>query len=368
MYKVVVCGTGNVGRHALRAIVEHPQLELAGVRAFSAAKRGLDAGELIGTAPLGVTAVTELDEVLKIKADCVLYCGLGSTIPGGFDQTVDDLCTLLRAGFNVTASTLEHLIHPVIVPEALQKLSDACAEGGSSFYDTGINPGFAMDLWPITMTRLSRSIDQVRTTEVVDMSRYDSVMAREFMGFGKPDGPTPMDAMHQDSLRSPFYASLRQVADALGVTLSDVRYERENALAGRPVDVAIGRLEPGTVAALKMTFVGVVDGRDFLANSWVWRMSDDVAPGWPTGDQWLLEIDGDPQLRSCFDLSTGFDAKRPVSLTVATLNVNAIPALCQAAPGVQTNLTLPVFAGGYPAWRAGAKLPANRVHRVIGLI
>jgi 4-hydroxy-tetrahydrodipicolinate reductase len=352
MYSVVVCGTGNVGRHAVRAIVEHPQLKLVGVRAFSEAKRGVDAGDLIGTGQLGVTCVTELSEVLEIEADCVLYCGLGSAIPGGFDKAVDDLCALLRAGFNVTASTLEHLIHPVIVPETLKKLSGACAEGGSSFYDTGINPGFAMDLWPITMTRLSRSIDQIRATEVVDMCRYDSVMAKDFMGFGKPDGPTPMDAMHQDSLRSPFYASLRQVADALGVTLSGVRYERENALTDKPIDVAIGRLEPGTVAALKMTFVGIVDGRDFLANSWVWRMSDDVAPEWPNGDQWLLEIDGDPQVRSAFDLSTRFDAMRPVSLTVATLNVNAIPALCQAAPGVQTNLTLPVIAGGHPSWLA----------------
>jgi hypothetical protein len=156
--------------------------------------------------------------------------------------------------------------------------------------------------------------------------------------------------------RATRLAALSALSTLPSHALSDVRYERENALTDTPVDVAIGRLEPGTVAALKMTFVGVVDSHDFLANSWVWRMSDDVAPEWPTGDQWILEIDGDPQVRSAFDLSTGFDAKRPVSLTVANLNVNAIAALCQATPGVKTNLTLPVIAGGYPAWRAGAVL------------
>ncbi|MBL7496631.1 dihydrodipicolinate reductase [Frankia sp. CNm7] len=350
MYRVVVCGTGNVGRHALRSIVDHPDLELAGVRAYTAAKRGTDAGDLIGTGRTGVTCVVDLDDVLKTEADCVCYTALGSTVPGGFDRTLDELCTLLRAGFNVTSSALEHLVHPAILPDALRRLSDACAAGQSSFYDTGINPGFTMDLWPITMSRLSRTIDQLRVTEVVDMCRYDSGMARDFMGFGLPAGDRPIDAMHRDSPRSPFYASLRQVADAMGLTLSDVRYERAVAITDKPVDVAIGTLEPGTVAALKMMFIGVVDGRDFLVNSWVWRMSDDVAPEWPTGDQWILEIDGDPQVRSSFALSTTFDARRPVSLTVATLNVNAIPALCRAAPGVQTNLTLPVLAGGYPSW------------------
>jgi hypothetical protein len=38
-------------------------------------------------------------------------------------------------------------------------------------------------------------------------------------------------------------------------------------------------------------------------------------------------------------------------LTVAMLNVNAIPTLCQAPPGVYSNLTLPTFGGGYRALR-----------------
>lgn len=282
-----------------------------------------------------------------MKADCVNYSALGSTLPGGFESTLSELCQLLRAGFNVTSSTLESLIHPSIVPAALAELEAACAAGGSSFFDVGINPGFAMDLWPLTMLRMSRSVEQIRTTEVVDMKAYDSAMAGAFMGFGLPPGDRPIDDMHRDSYRSPFFASVKQVADAMGVRLDDVRYERQVAVTDRPVEVAIGTLDVGTVAALRMSFVGIVEGHDFIVNRWVWRMSDDVAPEWPGGDQWLLEIDGDPQLRSTFTLSTKTDAGRPVSLTVAMLNVNAIPTLCRVAPGVYNNLTLPNFGGGY---------------------
>jgi 4-hydroxy-tetrahydrodipicolinate reductase len=351
MFRVIQYGTGNVGRHALRALIERPDIELAGVRVFNPDKIGRDAGDLIDAARTGVSAVGTLEDVLRLDADCVNYSALGSTLPGGFDDVVEELCMLLRHGFNVTSSSLEHLIHPVIVPKALEALTDACAVGNASFYDTGINPGFAMDLWPITMTRMSRTIDQIRLTEVVDMKQYDSRMAGEFMGFGLEPGDRPIDAMHRDVYGSPFYASLRQLADAIGVTLDSVRYEREVATTDSKVEVAIGTLEPGTVAALRMRFIGVVAGEDFLVNSWVWRMSDDVAQDWPAGDQWLLEVDGDPQVRASFELSTKFDAKRPVSLTVAMLNVNAIPTLCQAPPGVYSNLTLPTFGGGYRALR-----------------
>ena len=225
MLRVVQWGTGNVGTHALRAIVDRADLELAGVKVYSEAKRGLDAGTLLGRGPLGVECVVDLEDVLALDADCVNYSAVGSTLPEAFDSTIDTLCVLLRHGFNVTSSSLEHLVHPVIVPEAMERLAQACADGGSSFYDTGINPGFTMDLWPITMSRLSRSIDQVRVTESVDMARYDSPMARDFMGFGLRRAiarSTPCTATWRTS---PFYASLRQVADAIGCRLDDVRYD-----------------------------------------------------------------------------------------------------------------------------------------------
>jgi len=153
--------------------------------------------------------------------------------------------------------------------------------------------------------------------------------------------------MHRNTARSPFYASILQVADAMDLELDGVRYRRDTAVTQSPVETASGILEPGTGAAMRMEVVGVVRGEPRFVNSWVWRMSDTVAPEWPVGDHWDLEIVGDPSIRSTLELSTTSGAGRPVSLTVATLNVKAIPTLCRVAPGVYTNVTLPNFAGGY---------------------
>ena len=62
--RVVVWGTGNVGRPALRAIAAHRDLELAGVIVANPDKVGRDAGELAGIEPLGVAATDDVDAVL----------------------------------------------------------------------------------------------------------------------------------------------------------------------------------------------------------------------------------------------------------------------------------------------------------------
>jgi 2,4-diaminopentanoate dehydrogenase len=55
-YRVVQWATGNIGTRALRSVIEHPTLDLAGVYVHSPGEAGRDAGELCGLDPLGVVA------------------------------------------------------------------------------------------------------------------------------------------------------------------------------------------------------------------------------------------------------------------------------------------------------------------------
>ena len=54
--RVIQWATGNVGLRSLKAIIEHPTMELAGVYVHSAAKVGVDAGTLCGLPPVGIAA------------------------------------------------------------------------------------------------------------------------------------------------------------------------------------------------------------------------------------------------------------------------------------------------------------------------
>ena len=72
-YRVIQWATGNVGRAAIEGVLAHPDLELVGAYVYSEAKAGRDVGELCGIDPVGVTATDDVDEILALDADCVVY-------------------------------------------------------------------------------------------------------------------------------------------------------------------------------------------------------------------------------------------------------------------------------------------------------
>lgn len=67
-YKVVVWATGRVGRLAIRAVADRPNLDLVGVWVHSESKDGKDAGTLAGIDPLGVAASARVNSLLRTQA------------------------------------------------------------------------------------------------------------------------------------------------------------------------------------------------------------------------------------------------------------------------------------------------------------
>ncbi|MDP9168067.1 MAG: dihydrodipicolinate reductase, partial [Actinomycetota bacterium] len=90
--RVIQWSTGTIGARGIRGIVDHPELELAAVYVHGSAKAGLDAGDLCGLPPTGIVATDDVEAIVAMGADCVLY------MPNAPD--VDQICRLLSAGTN----------------------------------------------------------------------------------------------------------------------------------------------------------------------------------------------------------------------------------------------------------------------------
>jgi hypothetical protein len=58
-----------MGIGALRAVIQHPGLELVGLVVNSEAKDGRDAGEVCGLPPVGVVATRYVERALRTDAD-----------------------------------------------------------------------------------------------------------------------------------------------------------------------------------------------------------------------------------------------------------------------------------------------------------
>jgi len=344
MLRVVQWATGTVGRHAVATIHDHPDLELVGALVYSADKAGRDVGELCGIGPIGVTATKDPDEIVALDADCVLYMPQGEMNPMG---ALDDICRLLASGKNVVSTAVTALIYPASMGQGVvDKLEAACAQGDSSFHATGIEPGWAAEVLPLTMSGLFNRIDSLLVQELLDYTTYDSAdMLFDIMGFGKAsDAPVPLaDPVLAGST---FKASLMLVADGLGATIDDFAYARRVAVADKAFDVKAGRIEAGTVSAQRFSCTAIIGGRPALTIEHITRLGDDQAPDWPSGRGWKVTVEGRPSMVLESRIAThGEDETDQGCLGTAMHAVHAIAPVCAAAPGIRTFLDLPTIVG-----------------------
>src|SRR5678815_4002926 len=100
MHRVIVWGTGFVGKAVLKSLLGHPEFEIAGVVVHDPAKDGHDVGDIVGGP---------------------------KTSMGVFH-------------------------YPPMIPAAYKdRIAKACEAGRTSFLSNGIDPGFGNDLFPMTL-------------------------------------------------------------------------------------------------------------------------------------------------------------------------------------------------------------------------
>jgi hypothetical protein len=342
--RVVQWTTGNVGQRSVRAVAAHPDLELVGCYAWSKDKVGRDVGELCGIEPLGVAATDDVDALLEARPDCVCYAASDG---GASEAALGDYVRILEAGVNVVTVSTPGLVHPpAFAGGARDRLAKAAEAGGSTLYASGIEPGFAGDQLPLTLLTMSRSIRSVRAQEIFLYDRYPVAFAMfEVFGFGQPPEHTPIMAM--PGIQSGTWGPVvHLVAAGLGVELDEVRETYERELTPRRLEVASGVIEAGTVGAVRMETIGVVGGREAIVVEHVNRMAPDVAPHWPTAEvdgTYRIVVDGDPSMRCDLVIGASAETASAEGMVATTMRVvNAIPAVCAAAPGLVSSLDLPL--------------------------
>ena len=332
--RVVQWATGNIGTRSLRAIIEHPDLELVGVHVHADDKVGKDAGELCGAGPTGVLATGSIDDVLALAADCVLY------MPQGCD--VDDVCRMLASGTNIVTTRGEFVRPASMDPEVRRRVEDACAEGGTSIHATGSSPGFISEALPIVLLTMHRRLDLLQIDEFADMSSRDSPeLLFELMGFG--GDPAAFDARRFGHLAHAFGPSLSVLADAIGLPIDAIESSGEVAVAAHDVEIAAGTVEAGTVAAQRPIVTALRDGEPLMRFRANWYVTTDVEPAWDLRETgWRVQALGDTpiDLEIRFPVDPAHYAEVSPGFT-AHPAVNAVATVCAAAPGIRTTFDLP---------------------------
>jgi len=350
-YRVVQWTTGNVGKSSVEAIAANPAFELVGCYAYSPDKVGRDVGELCGIDRLGVAASDDVDALLALKPDSVVYN------PMWID--VDELVRILSAGVNVV--TTASFITGHNLGRGRERIAEACRKGGSTIFGSGVSPGFA-ELLAIVSAMVCDRVDKVTVNEAADTTFYDSPATELPVGFGKPIDHPELPAMTAQGT-AVFGEAVRLVGDALGVEFDEVCCEAEYAKTTADLDLGSWTIAAGCVAGVYASWQGIVGGKTVVELNVRWRKGQTLEPDWKIDqDGWVMQIDGRPTVKTTvgflpppdFQAETIADFMTLGHIMTAMPTINAIPAVVAAAPGIATYNDLPLTLPH------GAVSPASR--------
>lgn len=337
--RVIQFSTGNVGIHALRTILERPDLELVGVHASSPDKIGRDAADLCGLPdPTGVTATNDLDALLALRADCVVYTSQAETRAVEAQQ---EIASFLRAGTNVVGTSFVWLVAPDFSDDWLRgPLQEACTAGDSTLYINGIDPGFSGDSLAYAALSLTTRATAITVQEIFDYGTYDDAeFTGASFGFGMPPEHTPI-LFAPGVLASMWGIQVRSLAADLGVELDDVQEWHETWSTPEPISCTMMDVPAGTVAAIRFGVRGLRDGVPVIAMEHVNRLTAAAAPHWPYPPDGHLGVhrvivEGSPGVEMNTHVGRGdVDHNQAGVIATAARAVNAIGAVCQAPAGI----------------------------------
>lgn len=347
--RVIQCGTGVAGKQALKAILANAALELAGLYVHSAGNVGRRAVDLAGlSGDCDVVATDSFERILQIDAEAVCYMMLMPDL--------DQICALLAAGRNVV-TTAGQILPAWHSAAAQARLDTACRAGNTSFYVSGINPGWVDEILPLTMSVLCRRIEQIHIREYADCSKYPAPHILNVMGFGHSaddvqNGKLPDLAI----MREFFQQSVAALAHGLELQLDEVRESRDFIYSERAYDIAAGHIPAGTIAGQRWRWVGIANGVERIVQETFWITAFDLGPDWPrSGEidndtQWRVTIEGAPSLRCTFEPRYSFLDRalsctpdyNPSGLATAMAAVNSLLPVAAARTGTLTSADLPL--------------------------
>jgi len=353
--RVIQYTAGVTGKIAIRAMADHPELELAGMLVWSKDKVGRDAGELAGIGPLGVIATDSLDEILRLDADAVSFMGLWPDL--------DLICPMLESGKHVVLTP--GLLYPKYLGEAVVgRLEDACAKGKACVFGGGISPGYVQCIAPITLSNLARRVDRITVEEFVDF--HDVAESPELIGSMLGFGRTLQDVRankhpHYDEMMPKFFnQTVALTADALCLDLDSIQDDIQYFVSPGGGEIASLKIAPGTIGGARCKFMGMKNGEAKITVVLNWACTYDLGEGWfdeseiSNSTQWRVTVEGDPSMRLTFEQADRFgkdggNARKSTehSFIITVMNVlHAIPYLVrETTPGIKHYGNLPLMAG-----------------------
>lgn len=349
--RVVVWGPGGLGSVCIHELTRLKEFELAGVYAYSASKHGVDVGTLIGAPEIGLNASNNVEEVLAIDCDCILYCARDLATFNNDDEIV----RLLEAGKNLVTALPYHYMHVTRPPEFVARVEAACQKGNSVFHATGVNPDLVGERLLLTLTGLCNDVKHVKMQENWDI-QYLEADTLTVCGYGQPPEVASASPVVAAISANFVRQGLMAWSQAMGVEYDRVTVENEYPVATEDLRQGDYVVKQGTVACITTRMCGYLKeaNRPFMTVEVNWAFTHaQLPPGVERVQGWVLTIEGRPSLKTVVDIKSSLDTgerfvvpgnrrnEAGYHAVVATM-IKGVASVRKAPPGILAPLGTPV--------------------------
>jgi hypothetical protein len=324
-------GLGPIGAAVARQIVSRKGFQIVGAVDIDRAKVGLDLGDVIG-----------LDKRLKVR----ITNDVAGAIKGG-KPDVAVLCTssslkkimpqiegVLKKKVAIV-STTEELSYPVGKNRALARKIDALAKKAKvAVVGTGVNPGFAMDALPITLTGICERVDSIRVDRIQD-ARSRRLPFQQKIGSGLTTEQFAQKVKDGSVRHVGLAESVTMIADAMGWKLDKVTDEIHPKIADKAVESELIAVDPGYVCGIIQDGIGYAKGKPVIT------LHMEAYLGAPESFD-AVTVEGNPRITQ--KIAGGLHG----DVATASITVNSIPKILRVTPGLRTMADMPI-----PSWFGG---------------
>ena len=323
--KVIQYGIGPIGASIIKLLREKETVEIVGAIDTDPAKVGKDVGEVVGAAdaPWGVKISGDARGVLEQSADIVMH-----TTSSSLPKVADQLLACLDAG-SCVVSTCEELSYPYRThPELADKLDKAAKENGVALVGTGVNPGFVMDKLVVTLAAVSQRIEHVKALRIVDAGKRRLPLQKK-IGAGMSVEEFKAKVAEGVIKHVGLPESVAMVADSLGLKVDQITETIEPKVATERVETEYLTVEAGQAAGVHQIARGLSDGQELI----YMELQMYVGAKDPAD---TVELKGHPNISLVIPGGSHGD------IATASVAVNSIPAILEAASGLRTSRDLPI--------------------------
>ena len=329
--RVLMYGLGPIGAAVARQLASRKGFQIVGAVDIDRAKIGLDLGEVIGPGKkLRVRVTNDVNGATKAgKPDVAVLCTSSS-----LKKVMPQIEGVLKKKVAIV-STTEELSYPVGKNRALAKKIDALAKKAKvAVVGTGVNPGFAMDALPITLTGISERVDSIRVDRVQD-ARSRRLPFQQKIGSGLNKEQFAQKVKDGSVRHVGLAESVTMIADSMGWKLDKVTDEIQPKIAEKAVESELIAVDPGYVCGIIQDGIGYVKGKPVIV------LHMEAYLGAPESFD-AVTVEGNPRITS--KVSGGLHG----DIATASITVNSIPKILRVSPGLRTMADMPI-----PSWFGG---------------